>query len=91
MFVMLFWSDYHNLSANASGIYSEDVSKLEVESESYLDKIYQVGDEVEALALINAFEQLAQADWTPNQTGADKDYYSDVRTSAQRVLDKYNS
>ncbi len=89
MFVMLKWSEYHQLSINASGIYSEEIEKLKPESDSYLDKIYRVEGEEEANDLISAFEKLAQADWTPNQTTEDKEYYSKLRHEAQSILKRY--
>lgn len=85
-YALLSWSEYHNLeSAPIQCAFDLDPNRLNNDS-SPLDQIYGPLDAAEVKKLINAFRDLCEADWTPNQSSKDREENSIISRESHSII-----
>ena len=89
MFVVLPWSQYHNLDQNAKAEICSSAEEAERKIDSYLDKVVDVPTAEDATLLADAFSRLARANWTPNQDSAERERNSVIAIDAQSIINRY--
>lgn len=85
--VTLCWSEYHQLSTNPGyGIFSS-LANAQKFAESSTDRVVGHVSIGKAHQIVNAFTDLAVAQWTPNQSEADKANNAVIAANATKVLE----
>ena len=90
MYVLLPWSQYHDLQPQVSAPICASFEEADGQKESCLDEIVEVGDTKAASELSAAFGTLCLASWTPNQDREEKDYNEKRSNDALAIIKKYS-
>ena len=86
-FVILPWSEYHELSSTPLRAAIVRTHKAASDlAESYLDKVYGPLPHEAATELVTAFRDLCWADWSPNQTPEDRDENYIISSNANIII-----
>jgi hypothetical protein len=94
-FVLLPWSEYHDLSACPLNVIVTRTSKEAFDmAESHLDRVYgplygplSLDD---ANKLMTAFKDLCYADWSPNQTVQDRSENAKLAQLSRKVIGEFS-
>lgn len=87
-YVLLSWTDYRKLLAGSPRTkYFSKETKAQRNAWQQ-DEIIPVRSEQEARALVWEFNSLCEADWTPNQSPEDREFYSRQAKRSREAIDQ---
>jgi hypothetical protein len=87
-YVTLMYSEYHNLEALSTSQVFANYEKADAWRESYLDKVIGPLSKEDAHTLVNAFNTLCHAAWTPNQTDKEKETNQQLIQTAKETIEQ---